>query len=200
MQDQIFVAENAEADELGGKCVTRLRARLRRWRRRHCHRPRAERGTLCPPAIGTNSPSPMTNIWTNGKTLRHRRVDMLPDRNAMPTIAVKNLAAARKFYGGTLHLKESGPEVREATTYKNGNSTIVVYQSQYAETNSATAATWNVGDEFDAVVRSLRNAEVAFEHYDMPGVRRDGDVHIVEDFKTAWFTDPDGNILNVNNG
>jgi len=125
---------------------------------------------------------------------------MLPDRNAMPTIAVKNLAAARKFYGGTLHLKESGPEVREATTYKSGNSTIVVYQSQYAGTNRATAATWNVGDEFDAVVRSLRNAGVAFEHYDMPGVRRDGDVHIVEDFKTAWFTDPDGNILNVNNG
>jgi hypothetical protein len=101
---------------------------------------------------------------------------------------------------GTLHLKKSGPEIREAANYKSGNSTIVIYQSQYAGTNKATAATWNVGDELEAVVRTLKNAGVAFEHYDMPGIRREGDIHIVGDFKTAWFKDPDGNILNINNG
>jgi extradiol dioxygenase family protein len=132
--------------------------------------------------------------------LEHRRIDMLANRNAMATIAVKDLASARKFYEGTLHLQKSGPEVREATTYKSGNSTIVVYKSQYAGTNKATAATWNVADEFETVVDMLKNAGVAFEHYDMPGVRREGDIHVVGDFKTAWFKDPDGNILNINNG
>ena len=125
---------------------------------------------------------------------------MLADRNAMATIAVKDLAAARKFYEGTLHLKKSGPEIREAATYESGNSTIVIHESQYAGTNKATAATWNVGDEFEVVVRTLKNARVAFEHYDMPGVHREGDIHVVGDFKTAWFKDPDGNILNINNG
>ena len=125
---------------------------------------------------------------------------MLADRIAMATIAVKDLAAARKFYEGALHLKKSGPEIREAASYKSGDSTIVIYRSQYAGTNKATAATWNVGDELEAVVRTLKNAGVAFEHYDMPGIRREGDIHMAGDFKTAWFKDPDGNILNINNG
>ena len=125
---------------------------------------------------------------------------MLADRNAMATIAVKDLAAARKFYEGTLHLQKSGPEDPEMITYKSGNSTIAVYKSQYAGTNKATAATWNVGKEFETIVRALKDAGVKFEHYDMPGGRRDGDIHVFGDFKAAWFKDADGNILNVNSG
>jgi hypothetical protein len=33
----------------------------------------------------------------------------------------------------------------------------------------------------------------------MPGITRDGDVHIAGDMKVAWFKDPDGNILNIIN-
>ena len=32
------------------------------------------------------------------------------------------------------------------------------------------------------------------------GMQRDGDVHRMGDFKAAWFKDPDGNILHINNG
>ena len=39
-----------------------------------------------------------------------------------------------------------------------------------------------------------------FEHYDMPGLKLDGDVHLAGKMKIAWFKDPDGNILNVVNG
>jgi len=125
---------------------------------------------------------------------------MLADKGAMATIAVKDLAAARKFYESTLHLKRSGSDDPEVSTYKSGSSTIMVYKSQYAGTNKATAATWNVGNEFDSIVRDLKNAGVKFEHYEMPGSRLDGDIHVFEDFKAAWFKDPDGNILNINNG
>jgi catechol 2,3-dioxygenase-like lactoylglutathione lyase family enzyme len=125
---------------------------------------------------------------------------MLADKGAMATIAVKDLAAARKFYESTLHLKRSGSDDPEVSTYKSGSSTIMVYKSQYAGTNKATAATWNVGSEFDSIVRDLKNAGVKFEHYEMPGSRLDGDIHVFEDFKAAWFKDPDGNILNINNG
>ncbi|HEY2819022.1 MAG TPA: VOC family protein [Casimicrobiaceae bacterium] len=125
---------------------------------------------------------------------------MLADKGVMATIAVKDLAAAKKFYESTLHLKKSESDDPEVSTYKSGSSTIMVYKSQYAGTNKATAATWNVGSEFDTIVRDLKNAGVKFEHYDMPEGRRDGDIHVFGDFKAAWFKDPDGNILNVNNG
>ena len=125
---------------------------------------------------------------------------MLADANAMATIAVRDMAAARKFYEGTLRLERSGREDSGVVIYKSGDSTIVVYESQYAGTNKATSATWGVGDDLEAVVRSLKDAGVTFEHYDLPGARRDGDIHVFGDFKAAWFKDPDGNILHVNSG
>ena len=124
---------------------------------------------------------------------------MLKDRDAMATIAVRTLATAKKFYGGTLGLapQQEGPGV---VTYRSGLSSLVVYQSEFAGTNRATAATWGLGSEFDAVVVSLRQAGIRFEHYELPGLQRDGDVHSAGTFKAAWFRDPDGNILHVNNG
>jgi hypothetical protein len=44
-------------------------------------------------------------------------------------------------------------------------------------------------------VKGLRERGVAFEHYDMPEMNREGDIHIAGSMKTAWFKDPDGNIL-----
>jgi hypothetical protein len=82
---------------------------------------------------------------------------------------------------------------------KSGSSRIVVYASEFAGTNEATSATWGLGGEFDEVVRTLKGKGVPFEHYEFPGMQRDGDVHLVGDFKAAWFKDPDGNILHVNN-
>jgi catechol 2,3-dioxygenase-like lactoylglutathione lyase family enzyme len=124
---------------------------------------------------------------------------MLADRDAMATIAVKDMAAAKAFYEGKLGLRKGrdGPSV---ATYHSGGSKVVVYQSEHAGTNQATSATWGVGEEFDAVVRALKQAGIRFEHYDLPGALRDGDVHLFGDFKAAWFKDPDGNILHINNG
>jgi hypothetical protein len=40
---------------------------------------------------------------------------------------------------------------------------------------------------------------VTFERYDdLPGLRLEGDVHVADGFKGAWFKDPDGNILHIN--
>jgi hypothetical protein len=75
-----------------------------------------------------------------------------------------------------------------------------VYRSKYAGTNQATAVTWVVGDEVENVVRALKAKGVKFEHYDMPGMKRTGDIHIGGEMKVAWFKDPDGNILNVVSG
>jgi catechol 2,3-dioxygenase-like lactoylglutathione lyase family enzyme len=125
---------------------------------------------------------------------------MLENKNAVVTIAVKDLKAAEKFYSDTLGLREVDKEGEEVVVFKSGNSTVNVYRSQYAGTNKATAATWVAGDDLDKVVQSLKGKGVKFEHYDLPGMTRQGDVHIGGHVKAAWFKDPDGNILSVVNG
>ena len=125
---------------------------------------------------------------------------MLGNKDAVATIAVKNLEVAKKFYDGTLGLTQVGAEDGELLVFKSGNSRINIYRSQYAGTNQATALKRDVGDGLDDVVKALRGKGVTFEHYDMPGMTRKGDVHICGNMKVAWFKDPDGNILNVVSG
>lgn len=122
---------------------------------------------------------------------------MLGDNEAMATIAVRNIAVAKTFYGGTLGWRQSGMEDDQLVSYQSGNSTLLVYQSEFAGTNKATAATWTVTGELEAIVRELKAKGVAFEHYSMPGLRLEGDIHVGDDMKLAWFKDPDGNILNI---
>jgi catechol 2,3-dioxygenase-like lactoylglutathione lyase family enzyme len=122
---------------------------------------------------------------------------MLGDKDAASNVAVKNLETAKKFYEEILGLAPVGTEGEEAVVFKSGNSTVYVYRSQYAGTNQATAISWVVGENIEGVVQQLKAKGVTFEHYNMPGVTRNGDVHVADDMKIAWFKDPDGNILNI---
>ena len=125
---------------------------------------------------------------------------MLGDKDAVANIAVKNLETAKKFYEETLGLTQIGAEGQEVIVFRSGSSTIYVYKSQYAGTNQATALTWVVGKDIEGVVQELKAKGVAFEHYDMPDVTREDDIHVAGNMKVAWFKDPDGNILNIING
>src|SRR5713226_5355327 len=111
---------------------------------------------------------------------------MLGDKDAIATIAVKDVKVAGKFYEGTLGLKKL-PATPGVLSYKSGNSTVLVYESQYARTNKATAATWAVGEDVEGVVQALKAKGVVFERYDWPGTTRKGDVHVFGNIKAAWF-------------
>jgi catechol 2,3-dioxygenase-like lactoylglutathione lyase family enzyme len=129
--------------------------------------------------------------------LHEERIYLLGDKDAAANIAVKNLEVAKKFYGDTLGLTQVGSEGSELIIFRSGNSMINVYRSKYAGTNQATALTWVVGDDVGSVVQALKAKGISFEHYDMPDITREGDVHIGGNMKVAWFKDPDGNILNI---
>jgi len=124
---------------------------------------------------------------------------MLGNRNAAANLAVKDLERAKQFYEGTLGLKPVDNEGDELIVFKSGDSLINVYRSKYAGTNQATAVTWAV-DDVEAEVDALKKKGVKFEHYDMPGLKREGDVYVNDHMKVAWFKDPDGNILNIASG
>lgn len=124
---------------------------------------------------------------------------MLGQTNAVANLAVRDLARAKAFYERTLGLKEVDHMGEDVSVLKSGDTVINVYRSEYAGTNKATAVTWKVGDKIDSMVEELKSKGVAFEHYDMPDTRLEGDVHVFGDMKVAWFKDPDGNILNLIN-
>jgi catechol 2,3-dioxygenase-like lactoylglutathione lyase family enzyme len=121
---------------------------------------------------------------------------MLGGKDAAATLAVSDLEQARQFYENTLGLTPI-QEQPGAVLYKSGNSVVVVYPSEFAGTNQATAASWAVGDDFDAIVEDLRSKGVTFEHYDLPDTTREGDVHRLGETRGVWFKDPDGNILGL---
>src|SRR4030095_11548094 len=102
---------------------------------------------------------------------------MLKDTSVMATIGVRNLAKARAFYEGKLGLKPDPAEEPGVLAYKTANSNLLVYESQYAGTNRATAATWEVGD-VEREVKVLKDKGITFEHYDLPGATRQGDLHL----------------------
>jgi catechol 2,3-dioxygenase-like lactoylglutathione lyase family enzyme len=122
---------------------------------------------------------------------------MLGSKDVGATLAVGDLERAREFYGGTLGL-EAMDEQDGAVLYRSGKAALLVYTSSYAGSNKATAATWAVGGDLDAIVEDLRSKGVTFEHYDdLPGVTREGDVHLLGELRGVWFKDPDGNILSL---
>jgi catechol 2,3-dioxygenase-like lactoylglutathione lyase family enzyme len=118
---------------------------------------------------------------------------MLGDKDAIATIAVKDIDVARKFYEGSLGLRPSAHQEPGTLSYQTAKATIFVYPSQYAGTNEATAITWIV-DDVEAMVKALREKGVTFEHYDLPDTKVVGDIHVAGGQKLAWFKDPDGNI------
>lgn len=119
---------------------------------------------------------------------------MLGGKEPMATVAVRDLNAAKRFYEGKLGLKPADSQEPEALTYEAGGARLLVYRSQYAGSNKATATTWVIGNDMEKVVQGLRGKGVAFEHYDLPGLTVKGDIHEGAGMKAAWFKDPDGNI------
>jgi catechol 2,3-dioxygenase-like lactoylglutathione lyase family enzyme len=119
---------------------------------------------------------------------------MLDGKEAMATVAVRDLQAAKKFYQGTLGLRQTDAQEEEAVTYQAGAAKLLVYRSQFAGSNKATAVTWLLGREVEKVVKGLRSKGVTFEHYQLPGLTLKGDIHEGHGMQAAWFKDPDGNI------
>ena len=124
---------------------------------------------------------------------------MLGKADATPMIAVTDLGRARDFYEEKLGLKSKDEWGEEGVTLKSGDTLVNVYRSQFAGTNKATALTFEV-DDIESEVSELKEKGIFFEHYDLPGLERQGDLHVAEGFKTAWFKDPDGNILSLIEG
>lgn len=127
---------------------------------------------------------------------------MLKDRNSSAIVAVSDIARARRFYGETLGLEETGAMDEEGVVaYRTGQTDLTVYVSKYAGTNQANAVTWAMQGDLAETVADLKAKGVAFENYgDMDGMTFKDGVYSSGAVKLAWFKDPDGNILHLTEG
>lgn len=116
------------------------------------------------------------------------------------TIAVSDIDRAKGFYEGKLGLTalEGGPDA--VRMYECGKGTLLqVYASpDHAGKATATVASWSV-PEFDAQVDELLAAGIEFAKYGAPGGDERG-IHTFGNHRVAWFEDPDGNVIAVDNG
>lgn len=125
---------------------------------------------------------------------------MLKTHRSAAIVAVKDIERARAFYEGKLGLTVEEDPIPGVLGFRTGDTTLTVYESEFAGTNRANAVVWGVGNDIDAIAADLKAKGVAFEHYpDMPGMQLEGDVHVADGMKAVWFKDPDGNILHLNN-
>jgi catechol 2,3-dioxygenase-like lactoylglutathione lyase family enzyme len=125
---------------------------------------------------------------------------MLGNARIAAIVPVSDLERAIEFYGSTLGLRlidrnADLPDNPEAV-FEAGGGTIFVYKSTAAGQGRATEAGFMV-DDLDAAMAEMRERGVIFEDYDVPGLKTENGVASIAGNRAAWFKDPDGNILAV---
>jgi catechol 2,3-dioxygenase-like lactoylglutathione lyase family enzyme len=122
---------------------------------------------------------------------------MLRDAPVVPTIPVADLDRALAFYVGVLGLEVVESSPAGVFLAGGGGTMLFVYPRPGAPPADRTVAEFQVHG-IDDLVRSLEARAVVFEDYDLPGLRTDGHIARLGPYRAAWFRDPDGNILAIN--
>jgi catechol 2,3-dioxygenase-like lactoylglutathione lyase family enzyme len=121
---------------------------------------------------------------------------MLGDKEPYATIPVSDIARAKQFYGETLGFAAER-DTEGGVMYRAGAGRFFVYPSGF-RAGGHTQLSWVVTD-IKAEVRELKARGVQFEQYDnIPGLTMvDSVVQSGPEVWTAWFKDPDGNLLGL---
>ena len=119
---------------------------------------------------------------------------MLTDSKAFSGFAVKDIEAAKAFYGDTLGI-ETSEENGLVTLHFAGDRPTLIYPKPDHEPAAYTILNFPVED-IDAAVDALMERGVAFEIYEQSGQDEKG---VMRQYgpPIAWFRDPAGNILSV---
>jgi catechol 2,3-dioxygenase-like lactoylglutathione lyase family enzyme len=122
---------------------------------------------------------------------------MLSQHTPVATLPTKDLPKARSFYEDTLGLTPERESVA-GVSYKCGGGMVFIYQSEYAGTNKATAVSFSVTDEaFDDEIDALRKKGITCQTFEYEGMEWKDDVMVSDEMRAVWFSDPDGNVLNI---
>ena len=120
---------------------------------------------------------------------------MLNDSDTYTTIPVSDLARAQRFYSETLGLTPA-MITEGGVMYRTGVTRFFVYPSAH-KASGHTQMSWVVGD-IKAEVAALKAKGIEFLEYDVPGLKMvDSIAQSGPAVWTAYFRDPDGNLLGL---
>jgi catechol 2,3-dioxygenase-like lactoylglutathione lyase family enzyme len=123
-------------------------------------------------------------------------MSMLQDSPMYSYLPAADVDRARAFYEQKLGFRPA-EEVAGGVVYRFANGTACfLYPTPHAGTNRASQAFWQVTD-VEREVADLRARGVTFEDYDGPGIKTVNGIATAGGAKTAWFKDPEGNILAI---
>jgi catechol 2,3-dioxygenase-like lactoylglutathione lyase family enzyme len=128
---------------------------------------------------------------------------MLEKSQVSTRLPAQDLTRARKFYSEKLGL-DPVEERPGGLLYRCGAGTFALFQSSGKAAGSHTQMGWEVED-IESTVAALRARGVAFEEYDLPGLRTvNGIAEIDGNYprkgigeRGAWFRDSEGNLLGI---
>lgn len=114
------------------------------------------------------------------------------------TLPASDIERAKAWYASVLQLEPAEITDSGDVWYEIGGTRLMLYPSQYAGTNQATAINIQVGD-VEATVAQLKARGAEFEHYDYGEVFRtvEGIATDATGQKMAWLKDPEGNIISI---
>ncbi|HLD92789.1 MAG TPA: VOC family protein [Anaerolineales bacterium] len=122
---------------------------------------------------------------------------MLTNAFAMASLPAEDVKRAIKFYTETLGIKKVAEPFEGSVIFEAGRgSQFFMYQR--ARTKAEHTVLNFMVENVEEAVKALTAKGVKFEQYDFPGVKtNDLGIAEVEGQKAAWFTDPEGNIIAI---
>ena len=114
------------------------------------------------------------------------------------TLPATDMERAKAWYASILQIEPTRSDENGDAWYEAGGTRLLLYSSQFAGTNQATAMGIEVED-VEAAVADLRARGAVFEDYDFGDDFRtvDGILTTPDGQKLAWFKDSEGNILGL---
>ena len=114
------------------------------------------------------------------------------------SLPAADIDRAKAWYASILKLEPSKTDESGDVWYELEGTRMLLYASQFAGTNQATAAAFGVTD-VEATVAELRARGAKFEDYDFGEEFRtvDGILTTPDGQKAAWLKDSEGNILAI---
>ena len=114
-------------------------------------------------------------------------------------LPVTDTARAKEFYD-KLDLPFVGTNEEGSLMYQlSGGAMLMLLPRETGTQNPSTALTWEVSD-VQGELKELEGRGIVFEDYDLPGLKTVDHIAELGDTRSAWFLDPDGNVLCVHEG
>jgi catechol 2,3-dioxygenase-like lactoylglutathione lyase family enzyme/transposase-like protein len=126
-----------------------------------------------------------------------RRYAMFASTQFRASLPASDIDRASAWYRDVLGLEPVDTDPMGNLWYEAGGSSFLLYPSEFAGTNKATAVTLKPED-FDAAIGYLRGKGVAFQEFDYGEMATvDGVLTAPNGDRAAWFSDSEGNIIAV---